>query len=256
MSTTRLQEVLVCLRERQAGRHRHGAAVAALWRFSKLNAALANPKLATENDAEEYGKGHEFPTVTYKTAWDVGGTIEKYLGAEIAAWAVAFGLGKVVKSGGPNYVYTCTPLIPANGDCRGTAVLLLRGADPPGRGRGPRPPGGRHGHRVLPDHGGLWPWPRQQQDQHRVCRFRQGDRLRDRHHDARRDSGEAPAVRVARLCRSTAWITSPTRTSSRWKRAGRTTSGWIPASFRAPASRRLATGPRARSVAAWSSATA
>jgi hypothetical protein len=25
-------------------------------------------------------------------------------------------LGKVVKSGGPNFVYTCTPLIPANGD--------------------------------------------------------------------------------------------------------------------------------------------
>jgi hypothetical protein len=91
-------------------------AAAGMWRFSKINAALANPKLATENDADEYGKGHEFPTATYKTAWDVGVTLEKYLSAEIGAWAVAFGLGKVVKSGGPNFVYTCTPLIPANGD--------------------------------------------------------------------------------------------------------------------------------------------
>ena len=64
-----------------------------MWRLSKLNAALANPKLTTENDAEEYGKGHEFPTATFKTSWDVGGTLEKYLSAEMArgrcasAWA-------------------------------------------------------------------------------------------------------------------------------------------------------------------------
>lgn len=48
-----------------------------MWRFTKLNASLINPKLATENDAEEYGKGNEFPTVTYKSAWDVGCTLEK-----------------------------------------------------------------------------------------------------------------------------------------------------------------------------------
>ncbi len=35
----------------------------------------------------------------------------------MAAWAICFGLGKVVKSGAtPHFVYTCTPLIPANGD--------------------------------------------------------------------------------------------------------------------------------------------
>ena len=55
--------------------------------------------------------------MTYKTAWDVGGSLEKYLSAEMAAWAMAFGLGKVVKSGTlPNFIYTCTPLFPANGD--------------------------------------------------------------------------------------------------------------------------------------------
>jgi len=116
MSTTRLQEVLICFGKKKQTDIATAQAAADMWRFSKLNAALINPKLATENDAEEYGKGHEFPTATYKTAWDVGTTLEKYLSAEIGAWAVAFGLGKVVKSGSGPYVYTCTPLMPSAGD--------------------------------------------------------------------------------------------------------------------------------------------
>jgi hypothetical protein len=117
MSTTRLQEVLIGFGKGKQTDIATAQASAALWRFSKLNGALANPKLATENDAEEFGKGHEFPTATFKTAWDTGGTIEKYLSAEIAAWAMAFALGKVVKTGtNPNFTYTCTPLFPANGD--------------------------------------------------------------------------------------------------------------------------------------------
>ena len=88
-----------------------------MWRMNKLNAALANPKLAVEDDAAEYGKGHEFATTTFKTSWDVTGTLEKYLSAEFGAWAVCFGLGKVVKSGSsPNFTYTCTPLFPSAGD--------------------------------------------------------------------------------------------------------------------------------------------
>src|ERR1019366_3492725 len=84
--------------------------LAGIWRLNKLNASMANPKLITESDAAEFGKGHEFPTQTFVTSWDVGGQIEKYLSAEIAAWALAFGLGKSVKSGTPpNYVYTTTP---------------------------------------------------------------------------------------------------------------------------------------------------
>src|ERR1017187_8498273 len=85
--------------------------------MNKLNAALASPKLGVEDDAAEYGKGHEFATTTYKTSWDVTGALEKYLGAEMAAWAVCFGLGKVVQSGSwPNFTFTCTPLIPSAGD--------------------------------------------------------------------------------------------------------------------------------------------
>ena len=83
MSTTRLQEVLICFGKGKQADIATAQAAAAMWRFSKLNAALINPRLATENDADEYGKGHEFPTATYKTAWDVGVTLEKYLGAEI-----------------------------------------------------------------------------------------------------------------------------------------------------------------------------
>ena len=117
MSTTRLQEVLIGFGKGKQTDIATANLVANVWLLKKLNAQLANPKLNVENDAEEYGKGHEFPTTTFKTAYDVGGTIEKYLSAEIAAWAMCFGLGKVVKSGSnPNFTYTCTPLIPANGD--------------------------------------------------------------------------------------------------------------------------------------------
>jgi hypothetical protein len=117
MSTTRLQEVLICFGKQKQTDIATANTGAHMWRFGKLNAALANPKLNTENDAEEFGKGHEFPTQSFQTSWDVSGTLEKYLSAEIAAWAMAFGLGKVVKSGTtPNFTYTCTPLMPANGD--------------------------------------------------------------------------------------------------------------------------------------------
>jgi len=117
MSVTRMQEIQICFgKQKQADIATANTGVQ-MWQLRKLNAALANPKLNTENDAEEFGKGHEFPTQSFQTSWDVNGTLEKYLGAEIGAWAMAYGLGKVVKSGTtPNFTYTCTPLIPASGD--------------------------------------------------------------------------------------------------------------------------------------------
>lgn len=87
--------------------------VAGIWRLGKLNTSFAGPKLNTENDAAELGKGHEFATAVFKTSWDVAGQIEKYLSSEFAAWAMSFGLGKSEKTGTPpNYVYTCAPLDP------------------------------------------------------------------------------------------------------------------------------------------------
>lgn len=86
---------------------------AGMIRLRKLNTSNMYPTLNTENDAEELGKGHGFATQVFKTAWDLQGQIEKYLSAEFAAWAMAFSLGSVVKTGTtPNFVYTCTPLDP------------------------------------------------------------------------------------------------------------------------------------------------
>src|SRR5690348_7200383 len=117
MSTTRLQEILIGFGKQKQADIATANASGEIICLRKLNAALANPKLNTENDAEEYGKGHEFAIQTFKTSWDVTGTLEKYLSAEMGAWIWAYGLGKVVKSGSsPNLTYTCTPLIPANGD--------------------------------------------------------------------------------------------------------------------------------------------
>jgi hypothetical protein len=117
MSTTRLQEVQICFGFGKQTDIATASTVGVMWRLRKLNAQLANPKLNTENDATEYGKGHEWATQTFKTSWDTGGTLEKYLSAEMAAWGMCFGLGKVVKTGSAgNWIYTCTPFIPANGD--------------------------------------------------------------------------------------------------------------------------------------------
>ena len=117
MSTARLQEVLICFGKQKQTDIATANTAGQMWQLRKLNAQLANPKLNTENDADEYGKGHEFATQSFQTSWDAGSTLEKYLSAEIAAWAMAFSLGKVVKSGtAPDFTYTSTPLFPANGD--------------------------------------------------------------------------------------------------------------------------------------------
>lgn len=115
--SVRTQEILIGFGKARQADIATANVLAGIWRLNKLNASLANPKLNTENDAEEFGKGHEYPTQVFNTSWDVGGTIEKYLSAEVAAWVMSFGLGKVVKSGtNPNFTYTCTPPNPSNGD--------------------------------------------------------------------------------------------------------------------------------------------
>lgn len=117
MSATRLQELLLGIGFGKQTNISTPNLATAVWSLRKLNAQLANPKLKIEDDAAEYGKGNEFAFQTFDTSWDVAGSLEKYLGSEIGAWAMAFGLGKVVKSGtAPNFVYTCTPLMPSNGD--------------------------------------------------------------------------------------------------------------------------------------------
>ena len=81
-----------------------------LWRLNKVNATPVNPRLNTEDNAADIGKGHEFATQRFNTSWDVQFQIEKYLSSQFAAWAFAYALGNVAPSGA--YVYTCTPLDP------------------------------------------------------------------------------------------------------------------------------------------------
>jgi hypothetical protein len=197
MSTTRLQELQICFgKQKQADIATANTAVQ-MWQLRKLNAALANPKLNTENDAEEFGKGHEFPTQSFQTSWDVNGTLEKYLGAEIGAWAMAYGPGKVVKSGTlPNLTYTCTPLMPANGDSAELPYFSFVEQIRPGAGVGGRSHGSRLRGGGLDDHDRLGPGARQLEDHGRVCRLRQVHRA-FRHHHAGRHCGEATPVGIA-----------------------------------------------------------
>jgi hypothetical protein len=110
---TKTREILIGFGKCKQSAIATANAVGGIWCLNKLNASMAIPKLNTENDAPEFGKGHEFAANVYKTSWDVSGAIEKYLSAEFAAWVMSFGLGKSVKTGTtPNWIYTCTPLDP------------------------------------------------------------------------------------------------------------------------------------------------
>lgn len=51
MSTTRLQEVLICFGKQKQTDIATANTGGQMWQLRKLNAALANPKLNTENDA-------------------------------------------------------------------------------------------------------------------------------------------------------------------------------------------------------------
>ena len=90
------------------------AVAAECWTLNKIGAGIVNPEMVTEDDAGEIGKGHEFATATYKSHINVGpAPIEKYLSSEIMAWAAAFGLGSVAKTGTtPNFTYTCAEAAP------------------------------------------------------------------------------------------------------------------------------------------------
>lgn len=97
----RIQEQLVAFGFKKQADIATANVLAGIWRLNKLNASMAKVDLATEDDAAELGKGHEFATTVFKTNWNVAGSLEKYASAEFAAWAMVFGLGKSVKTGTP-----------------------------------------------------------------------------------------------------------------------------------------------------------
>src|SRR6266849_3828932 len=101
MSTTRLQEVQICFGFGKQTDIATANLVAAMWRLKKLNAQLATPKLNTENDAAEYGKGHE---LRIAKGSEVGHDAELHL-----------------------HLHSADPVERRR---HGVAVLLLRRADP------------------------------------------------------------------------------------------------------------------------------
>lgn len=107
----REQERAVCFGKGKQTDIATAQVVANMWRLTKLEAGSGRRKLNAEDDAAEYGKGHEFAEAVYPVNWDQSFSFSKYLSAEMIAWACSFGLGTSVKSGTtPNFVYTCTPL--------------------------------------------------------------------------------------------------------------------------------------------------
>ena len=63
-SVVRLQELLIGFGFGKQTNISTANGSSAVWRLRKLNAQMANPKLTVEDDAAEYGKGHEFATQT------------------------------------------------------------------------------------------------------------------------------------------------------------------------------------------------
>ena len=77
--------------------------------FRKLDMDVPIASFNTETDEDEIGKGHEFITQVFPTAWDFSTRCEKYGSAEFVTWAWAYALGNVSFLTG---TYTITPIDP------------------------------------------------------------------------------------------------------------------------------------------------
>ena len=87
---------------------------AEIWSFLITNNNPFTITPNTENDANDIGKGDEFPTQVFPVSMDVTGRLEKQISSQAAAWAFAFGLGKVTKTAaGTGSTYKCEPTDPA-----------------------------------------------------------------------------------------------------------------------------------------------
>lgn len=85
-----------------------------LWSLTKTNTALAVVTPTTENDANDIGKGDEFPTQTFPSHMDVAAPIEKFASSEFLAWCFCFATGNATKTAaGGGFKYCATPSDPA-----------------------------------------------------------------------------------------------------------------------------------------------
>ena len=85
-----------------------------LWSLTKTNPALGVVNPVTEDDAQDIGKGDEFPTTVYPSNLDTAAVIEKYVSSEFMSWLFCFTTGKATKTivGGTGYSYAATPSDP------------------------------------------------------------------------------------------------------------------------------------------------
>lgn len=90
--------------------------VTAMTRMTNLTRKEWAQNPVAEDDANETGKGHEFPTAVFKSHYDPPEyEYSKYLSAEWAAIVMSFSLGNVVKTGTtPHFVYTILPILGAS----------------------------------------------------------------------------------------------------------------------------------------------
>src|SRR5262252_6191209 len=87
---------------------------AEIWSLTKTNPAMAVVTPVTETDANDIGKGDEFPTQVFPTSMDTSVALEKYASSEALAWAFCFATGKATKTGaaGTGFVYDAVPSDP------------------------------------------------------------------------------------------------------------------------------------------------
>ena len=87
--------------------------VAEVWSLTKTNPALMVVNPINEDDAQDIGKGDEFPTTTFPTNIDVTIPIEKYCSSEFMAWLFCFTTGKASKTAaGTGFKYDAVPSDP------------------------------------------------------------------------------------------------------------------------------------------------
>jgi hypothetical protein len=76
----------------------------------KLDNNIYVDDFGTENNAAWIGKGNEFATQVFPTAFNMAGSMEKYGGIEFMTWAWAGALGNIAYASGS---YTLVPINPA-----------------------------------------------------------------------------------------------------------------------------------------------
>ena len=83
---------------------------AEMWSLTKTNPALMVMTPINETDANDIGKGDEFPTQTFPTNIDVAVPLEKYCSSEFMAWLFCFTTGKATKTpAGTGFTYAAVP---------------------------------------------------------------------------------------------------------------------------------------------------